>query len=186
MESTTTPTIIVKSGSIDDIIAKLNEISCNKYTASKLSSQDFWFGWRYKEPLNIATVPGDDITSQETGEYDSNGGYRCIRTYFAKSPKYYVAVATCGSLLDNCDDCAYRVSPTFVQSQGIQDPLAEPGCVFLPTSQTLVEWQNNPSANMLLTLGSNCGNLYLCAGFYQSCIVDYWNGSQCTFTAQSE
>jgi|688.fasta_scaffold83069_4 hypothetical protein len=185
-DQTTTPTIIVKSGSIDDIIAKLNEISCNKYTASKLSSQDFWFGWRYKEPLNIATVPGDDITSQETGEYDSNGGYRCIRTYFAKSPKYYVAVATCGSLLDNCDDCAYRVSPTFVQSQGIQDPLAEPGCVFLPTSQTLVEWQNNPSANMLLTLGSNCGNLYLCAGFYQSCIVDYWNGSQCTFTAQSE
>lgn len=185
-DQTTTPTIIVKAGSIDDIIAKLNEISCNKYTASKLSSQDFWFGWRYKDPLNIATIPGDDITSQETGEYDSNGGYRCIRTYFAKSPKYYVGVSTCGSLLDNCDDCAYRVSPSFVQSEGIQDPYAETGCRFLPTSKTLVEWQNNPSANMLLTLGSNCGNLYLCAGFYQSCIVDYWNGTQCTFTAQSE
>lgn len=186
-DQTTTPTIIVKSGSIDDIIAKLNEISCNKYTASKLSSQDFWFGWRYKDPLNIATVPGDDIQLLETGEYDSNGGYRCIRTYFAKSPKYFVGVSTCGSLLNNCDDCAYRVSPSFIQSEGIEPPPPNsPGCAFLPTSKTLVEWQNNPSANMLLTFGSNCGNLYLCAGFYLSCIVDYWNGSQCTFTAQSE
>jgi hypothetical protein len=186
------PILIVKRGSIDDIVSKLNETSCNKYRASKLSSQDFWFGWRYKDPLNIASVPGDEIMYEDSDpEYNDTGGVRCVRTYFARSPKYYVRVGTCGSIINNCDDCIYRVSPRFIQSVGLAEPFSNPGCSFLPSSKTLVEWQNNPNAEMLLTFGTDCfsgglTDVYLCSGFYHPCIVDYWNGTQCTFTAQSE
>jgi hypothetical protein len=188
-DQTTSPTIIVKSGSIDDIISKLNEVACNKYTVSKLSSEDFWFGWRYKNLNNFYySIPGDEILSEETAEYNDTGGVRCVRTYFARSPKYSVLVQTCGSILNNCDGCVNRVSPAFIQSLGFQDTTASPGCRFLPKGKTLIEWQNNPTAELLNTVPtlSNCGNNYLCAGFYKPCILDFWNGTVCTFTAQSE
>jgi hypothetical protein len=180
------PVLIVRSASTSDIVNELNSLSDGHYTVTQLSSEDFWFGYRYRDPNdNSYTVPGDDIFSEDTGEYDDEGGYRCTRTYYARSPYYGVLVGTRGSLITNCE-CVNRPSPLFLQSNGAPSPFASPGCAVLGSYKTLVEWQSSPSANMIISQGSLFGYLGLCDGFYHPCILNYWNGSSCTFTAVGE
>lgn len=186
------PVLIVRSASVSDIVNELNSMSDGHYTVTNLSSEDFWFGYRYKDPLNSSTVPGDDYFYDDVGSgYDDEGGYRCVRTYYARSPYYGVVVGTFGSLIDNCE-CYYRPCPLFLQSNGTPSQSGNPGCAVEGTYKTLVEWQNNPSTNPVISFGSFFGGgsdpsiLHLCSGFYDPCIVDYWNGSACSFTALTE
>lgn len=183
------PAVIVQSGGIDDIVSALQSVSGGKYTVTKLSSQKFWFGVRHIGSSCI--IPGDDYMVEDTFPDDPNGGYRHVRTYYARSPHAGVSIGTCGSLIDNCG-CQYRVMPVFVQSIGIPDETANPGCRVKPSSKTLVEWSENPNTTPLLTDGGGCPSgqvgtdVYLCSGFYASCSPGFWAGTSCSFTAKSE
>jgi hypothetical protein len=185
------PVVVLRRGSVDDLVNKLNSLSNGRYTVSKLSNENFWFGYRSEE----CDIPGDEINVEPISVVTdpTNGKTTCTQLILARSPFAGVFVRTCGASINNCD-CFLKPSPGFRQSDGVINPLYQSdissgrACAVLQSYRRLIDWQINPSITPLLSsdVGPLCGGGFgQCQGTYQvtSCVLDDFDGSVCTFTA---